>query len=133
MLDLSVTNIPQAHEDGFEFEVLLPNGKPTGAFITVFGPESPTFLNYQRRKIKEQERREKLAKGKNKDGSMSTDEMFVAVTESCVARIKSWRGFYDNEKPVPFDADTAFEILDKNRWLRDQIIENSQDVENFRC
>lgn len=35
MLDLAVTNIPQSHEDGYEFEVLKPNGEKTGAFITV--------------------------------------------------------------------------------------------------
>lgn len=139
MLDLSVTNIPQSHEDGYEFEVLKPNGDKTGAFITVYGPESPTFLAYQRRKIKEQERKEKMLKGKNKDSAMTTDELFEVITENAVARIKTWRGIANGVdskgKPVevPFDADTAFEILDKNKWIRDQVVEASNDIENFRC
>lgn len=139
MLDLSVTNIPQSHEDGYEFEVLKPNGDKTGAFITVYGPESKTFTAYQRRKIKEQERKEKLAKGKNKDVGLTTDELFEVITENAVARIKTWRGFANgtdskgNPIEVPFDPDTAFEILDKNKWIRDQVVEASSDVENFRC
>ncbi len=51
-LDLAKTNLADAADAGYEFEVKLPGtGDPTGAFITVRGEMSKTVKAYARQKF----------------------------------------------------------------------------------
>lgn len=138
MFDISKTNVPKAHEEGYEFEVNLPDGTPTGFFIKVRGPESKAVKDYAFAQLKEMQKRDGVLRGKNKPVDYSPEEIEERLVNNCISKIISWRGLADGEekgKPieVPFTKDFAFGFLKDNKWIRDQITEASEDVTNFRC
>lgn len=134
MLDLKVTNLAQSAEAGHEFELLLPESKEkTGGFITVRGTLSPTVRNYAKRKYNEYQVRVQQAKRKGKEvEEISIEDAEDLAIENAVNRIISWKGIGEGGQEVPFTKENAALILRQHSWIRDAIMEESENQLNFQ-
>lgn len=132
-LDLAVTNIAAQAESGYEFELLHPaTGEGTEGFIKVRGSNSKVVQQHARKVVTEMQKREKVAKGKNKEIDYSLDELEDMSVERAVVRIISWRGISENGKEIPFTKENAERILKEHAWIKEAVFENSDDLLNFR-
>lgn len=134
-LDLVKTNLSEAADAGYEFEVTLPGtGDPTGAFITVRGEMSKTVKSYGRQKFREFQLREQQAKRKGKTvDDISLEEAEELSIENAIVRVISWRGITESGKEVPFTKENAERIFREHSWIKDQVMEESGQLLNFRC
>jgi hypothetical protein len=133
MLDLSQKNFSVSAEAGFEFELKLPTGEATGAFVTVRGEQSKIVKQYGRRKFSEMQMKEQAAKRRGKEVEpMSLDDIEELSVESAIVRIIGWKGITNAGKEVPFSKEAATEILKEHSWIREQVMEESNNLHNFR-
>ena len=132
-LDLAITNIAAEAEAGYEFELLHPaTGEGTEGFIKVRGEKSKTVQNHARKVVNEMQKREKVAKGKNKDVDLSIEELESLAIDRAIVRIISWRGIQEAGQDVPFTRENAERILKDHPWIREAVIEESENLLNFR-
>jgi len=125
--DLSKVNPTKQAESGAEFEVTLPTGEPTGWFIKVRGDLSPTVKNYGKRVFQEIKQKEEQAKRRGKTYDMGIEEAEDIAIKSAVVRVISWRGLEEGGKEVPFSEDKAEAVFAEHSWVRDQVMEQSQN------
>ena len=131
-LNLSVLNVSEVSESGIDIELVHPaTGEGLDAWVRVRGKDSRTVQNHARKVVNDMQKREKIAKGKNKDADMSIEELEMLAVERAVIRIISWRGIEEDGQPVPFTVENATRILKDNPWIRDQVLENSDDLTGF--
>ena len=135
-LDLVKNDLSAKAEVGYEFELKLPDSdESTDAFITVRGAESKSVKAYQRLKFKEYQSRANLAKKRNKaseQDEFSIEEAEELAVEAAVGRIKDWKGIVEAGKEVPFTKENAERILTEHSWIREQVMEASNDLINFQ-
>ena len=125
-LNLSVLNVSEVSESGIDIELVHPaTGEGLDAWVRVRGKDSRTVQNHARKVMNDMQKREKIAKGKNKDADMSIEELEMLAVERAVIRIISWRGIEEDGQPVPFTVENATRILKDNPWIREQVLENS--------
>lgn len=133
MLDLSKNNLAEQAEAGYEFELLLPGTKDkTGAFVKVRGSNSKVVRAYARKKYQEMQLRDKMAKRKGKDDEMTIEEAEDLAIESAVMRVIGWKGIAEDNKEIAFSKENAERVLREHSWIREQIMEESEDLLNFR-
>ena len=131
-LNLSVLNVSEVSESGIEIELVHPaTGEGLDAWVRVRGKDSRTVQNHARKVVNDMQKREKIAKGKNKDTDMSIEELEMLAVERAVIRIISWRGIEEDGQPVPFTVENATRVLKDNPWIREQVLENSDDLTGF--
>ncbi len=131
-LNLSVLNVSEVSESGIDIELVHPaTGEGLDAWVRVRGKDSRTVQNHARKVVNDMQKREKIAKGKNKDADMSIEELEMLAVERAVIRIISWRGIEEDGQPVPFTVENATRILKDNPWIREQVLENSDDLTGF--
>ncbi len=131
-LNLSVLNVSEVSESGIDIELVHPaTGEGLDAWVRVRGKDSRTVQNHARKVMNDMQKREKIAKGKNKDADMSIEELEMLAVERAVIRIISWRGIEEDGQPVPFTVENATRILKDNPWIREQVLENSDDLTGF--
>jgi len=132
-LDLSITNIAAQSESGYEFELLHPaTGEGTGGFVLIRGEKSRTVQNHARKIVTEMQKREKVAKGKNKEIELSIEDYEDMAVDRAIVRIISWRGIQENGQDVPFNRENAERILKEHPWIREAVMEESDNLLNFR-
>jgi hypothetical protein len=133
-LDLAKNNLSVAADIGFEFEVRLPSSsEPTGAFITVRGEESKTVKAFGRNKFKEFQQKQAQAKRRGKDvEDMTLEDAEELSVETAVVRVMGWRGITDNGEEVKFSPEAAAKIFKEHSWIREQVMEESSQILNFR-
>lgn len=132
--DLAKNNLSAAADIGFEFELIYPaTEEKTGAFITVRGEESKVVKAFGRKKFAEYEakRIQQARKGKE-NAPQDLDDLEDSAIEAAVARIISWRGISDGGVEVVFTPETAKKILKEHSWIRQQVLEESSQILNFR-
>jgi hypothetical protein len=133
MLDLSKTNIAEDSEAGYWFELVHPaTGEGTGGHIKVRGEKSRIVQQHARKVVNEMQKREKIAKGKNKDLDLSMEELEDMAVERAVVRIIEWKDIGSAGQAIPFTKENAFNILKDNYWIREQVMEESDNLLNFR-
>ena len=133
LFDLSKNDPSKSAEAGYEFQLVLPgSGEATGAFVTVRGEHSPVVKQYAKKKYNEYQMQVQAAKRKGKDYELSLDESEVMSVESATNRVISWRGIANEGTEVVFSKDTCAEILKQHSWIREQVLEESQQAFNFR-
>ena len=131
-LNLSVLNVSEVSESGIDIELVHPaTGEGLDAWVRVRGKDSRTVQNHARKVVNDMQKREKIAKGKNKDADMSIEELEMLAVERAVIRIISWRGIEEGGQPVPFTVENATRVLKDNPWIREQVLENSDDLTGF--
>lgn len=133
MLDLSKTNIAADAESGYEFELLHPaTGDGTGGFIKVRGEKSRVVQQHARKVVNEMQKREKVAKGKNKELELTIEELEDMAIDRAIVRIISWRGIGADGVELAFTKEAAAQVLKDNSWIREQVMEESENLLNFR-
>ena len=132
-LDLSVTNLPEIHESGYEFELVHPGTKePTGAFVKVRGDMSKVVKAHFRKRFNEVQLQAKIAKRRGQDVETSLDEFEDLAISDAVVRIIGWKGIQEGKDDVPFTVENAERILRAHPWIREQIQEAATEVINFQ-
>lgn len=132
-LDLVKTNIAAQSESGYEFELLHPaTGEGTGGFVVVRGEKSKIVQNHARKIVTEMQNREKVAKGKNKTVDLSIEDLEMMAVERAFVRIISWRGIQEDGVDLPFTRENAERILKDHPWIRESVMEESENLLNFR-
>ena len=133
MLDLSKMDTTKLAEAGFEFELVFPNtGEPTGAFVKVRGEDSPEVKTYARKKFQEFRMQEQAAKRRGKEYEMTPEEAEDLSIETAIVRTISWSGITEGGKAVDFSRESAERIYRAHPWIRRQVMEESNNVSNFR-
>ena len=134
MLDLKVTNLAESAETGYEFELELPESKQrTGGFIKVRGKLSPQVRNHAKRKYTEYTQKVQAAKRRGKDiEDLTIDEAEDSAIENAITRIISWRGIGEDGVEIPFNKENAENILRKHSWIREAVLEESDNLLNFQ-
>ncbi len=133
MLDIQKNDFNKSSEAGFEFEIKLPTGEATGAFIKVRGVQSPTVKAFSRRKYSEMESQRQMARRRGKDmPEMTLEEAEDAVVEAAVVRVISWKGLTNGGQPLEFSKEAATNLFREHDWIRAQVMEASDDILNFR-
>ena len=131
-LNLSVLNVGEISESGIEFELVHPaTGEGLDAWVKVRGENSRTVQNHARRVVTEMQKREKVAKGKNKDADLTITELEDMAVERAIVRIISWRGIQEDGQDIPFTKENAEKVLKDHPWIREAVMENSSDLQEF--
>lgn len=130
--DLSKQNPANVAEAGYEFEVTTPAGDKTGIKITVRGEHSATVRNHGRKVYQEMKMKEQQAKRKGREYELDLDEAEEMSAEAAVVRTIGWTGVIENGKEVKFSKEEAKRIYSEHSWLREQVLEQSNNVFNFQ-
>lgn len=132
--DLAKHNYTEIAEAGYEFELKLPGtGEGTGVFITVRGDQSKTVKAFGRKKYSEFKLREQQAKRRGKDvEDMTLEEAEELSIESAIVRVINWKNITENGKEVAFTKENAERIFKEYSWIKDQVMEESGQLLNFR-
>lgn len=134
MIDLNTLDLQAQADAGFTLELLHPidNTVLPGMTIRIRGDKSKTVEVYERKRIKEIQKREKVRKGKNQDTDFSIEELEEMAVEAAVVRVMGWSGFLKDEQIVEFTPENAAAVFTKYKWIRDQVREAAEDLDNFR-
>ena len=134
MFDLSKNNPLELAEAGYEFNVELPDGTRTDWKIKVRGGMSKVVRDFQRRVFEEIQYKEKMqARKPNREQEPeSLDELEDRAVKNAVTRIIGWSGLAQDGKEVKFTKEVASSLLKEHFWLRQQVLDNSDDMTNFR-
>lgn len=129
--DIVKQDFSSAAAFGHEFELKLPTGSGSGAFLTVIGSQSSEVKQFAKRKFQEYQQRQQIAKRKGKEDDFSLDEAEEMAVETALVRLIGWKGITEEGKEVKFSKEKAREILKQHAWIRDQIMDESEDILNF--
>lgn len=132
MFDLTKNDLSVAAEAGYEFELMLPTGEPTGAFITVRGEQSPAVKAYGRKMFNMYQQKQKIAKRKGKEDELDLDEAEDMQIETAFVRMIGWKGLAEAGKAVEFTPENAKRILRQHSWIREEVMNESSNLMNFR-
>lgn len=132
MFDLSKNDPSKLSEAGFTFNLELPNGTVTEAKITVRGSQSPAVKNYGRRKYQEFKQREAAAKRRGREpDDLTLEEAEELAVEAAVIRTISWEGMGEDGKELVFSPEEATRLYAKYPFIRSQVTEKADDINNF--
>jgi hypothetical protein len=130
--DIKLDDFSKAAEQGYKFELKLPTGAGSGAYLVIIGDQSATVRNFSKRKFQEYQQRVQQAKRRGRDvEDMTLDEAEEASVEAALVRLIDWDGFTEDGKAVKFSKEKAKEILTQHPFIREAIISESQEVLNF--
>lgn len=129
--DITQHDYSKAAEQGYSFDIILPDGSVSDAKLTVIGDLSPTVQNYAKRKYKEIKTQIEQAKRRGKEWEPTLEEAEDEAIEGALVRLIGWEGFTEDGKEVKFSKEKAEEVLRKHTWLREQIYEEAKNVGNF--
>lgn len=133
MFDIAKQDFAAAAEAGYSFELMLPTGVGSGAKLTILGDMSPSVKAFSRKRFQELQMRQAMLKRKGKDfDEIDLDEAEDAAVEAALVRLVDWSGISNNGKALEFSKDAARELLKKNGWIREQIMNEAADVTNFQ-
>lgn len=133
MFDLSKNNPAVVAETGYEFDVVMPDGTVTDIKIKVRGINSPVVKTYSRKIINEMKIKEQAAKRRGRDvEEMSIEEMEEQYSKAAAVRIIDWSNLADEGKEVKFSKEEAEVLMLKYPFIREQVMEESDNILNFR-
>lgn len=122
----------QASEAGHEFEPIYPDGSPLGAKITVRGPRSQAVRDHAARMYAKSTARELQAKKTGKPAEpLTLAQVDESLTDLAVAYTMGWSGMETAGQALPHSDDEARELYTAHPWLREQVINEAQDLGNF--
>lgn len=135
MLNLKVNDPAVIAEVGYEFTVEMPDGTQTDAKIKVRGGLSKTVMNYGRKMFAEKQARDKQKKRNRSydENDIDLTELEASAVKAAVVRIISWSGLGVEEgKELAFNQENAEMLMKDYPFIREQVIQNSEDLSNFR-
>lgn len=132
MLDLSKNDPAKISEAGFEFNVVLPDGTETEAVVKVRGKNSKKAVAFERKMYTEYTARQEanIRRGK-KEETLKIEELEERESQRAANRIISWKGLGKDGVEIPFSEDAAFDLMMEYPFLRAQVMEESDNLQNF--
>jgi len=123
----------QASEDGYTFEPTYPGTQQgIGANITVRGPRSQVVREHARIKLQQAQARDVAARRRGKPEPLSLDEVEDSMIELATIYTMGWAGIESAPgQSLPFSEQAARDLYRAHPWLRDQVIEEAQELGNF--
>lgn len=133
MFDLKKMNIADLSENGYEFELKIPEiGTPTGAFLTVKGDNSKTVRNYTKKQFEVIQSKAKQARKRGKEvEEITLSEAEDMAVEAAIVRLVDWKGIVEDGKEVKFNEENVRRILKEHPWIRQAIMDESEQLSNF--
>lgn len=133
MFDLAKKDPSLVAEAGYEFVLELPDGTPTDAKIKVRGAMSKIVQNYSRQVYREMQMKEKVNSRKGKPADEpSLEELEEMASRNAAVRVISWSNIGEDGKEIPFSKENAEDLFKRYGWIRQQVLEASDDLTNFR-
>lgn len=132
MLDLSAKDPAKVAEAGYEFNVVLLDGTETDAVVKVRGKHSKKVQAFSRMLSQELTMRNEAAVRRGRKTEMSIEEAEELACRVAANRVISWKGLGKDGIEIPFAEETAIDILKEYPFLREQIMEESDNILNFR-
>lgn len=133
MLDLAKNNPALIAEDGYEFNVVLPDGSQSEAKIKVRGSSSKIVRDHGRQMFREMQVKEEQARRRGKPVDQpSLEELEEKAATAAALRVISWSKIGEDGVEIPFSRENAERLFAKYPFLRDQVIEESDNILNFR-
>jgi hypothetical protein len=133
MLDLAKQNPADAAEAGYEMTIVMPDGTDTDAKIKIRGVMSTVVKNYSRKVFQEMQMKEKMAKRRGKEPEEPTlEELEEMASKAAAVRIISWSNISEDGKEIKFSKEAAEDLMKRFSWIREQVLQASDDVTNFR-
>lgn len=135
MIDLNTLDLTEQGDAGYKLQLMHPidtSEELPGMTIRVRGDKSKTVQAFERKRVNEMQKREKLLKGKNKSTDFTIDELEELAVESAVVRIMGWTGMYEGGEVLDYSPENAAYLMKKYAWMREQVREAAEDLENFR-
>lgn len=132
MLDLAKKDPSKVAEAGYEFNVVLPDGTETDAKIKVRGRNSKKVQAFSRALAQEMMVKEQAAIRRGKKSDMSIEESEELACRIAANRVISWTGLGKDGVEIAFSEDVAETILKDYPFLREQVMEESDNLLNFR-
>lgn len=132
MLDLVKSDPAKVAEAGFEFNVVLPDGTETDGLIKVRGKNSKKVQTFSRALAQELTMRSEANIRRGKKNDLTIDESEELACRVAANRIISWKGIAKDGVEIAFSEDVAEGILKEYPFLREQVMEESDNLMNFR-
>lgn len=132
MLDLSKNDPAKVAEAGYEFNVVLPDGTETDATIKVRGRSSKKVQTFSRALAQELTQREQAAVRRGKKAELSIEESEELACRVAANRIITWKGLGKDGVEIPFSEEVAETVMKDYPFLREQVMEESDNLLNFR-
>lgn len=133
MLDLSKNDPAKISEAGFEFNVVMPDGTETEATVKVRGKNSKKSVAFERKMYTEYAARQEanVRRGK-KEETLKIEELEERESQRAANRVISWKGLGKDGVEIPFSESAAFDLMLEYPFLRAQVMEESDNLQNFR-
>lgn len=131
-LSLADLDASKASETPFEFEYILPDGKPSGVFLQVLGAQSPTVVAETQRLLNDRRKQDAMASvqaqrsGRNTPTFTRVEDDVEFGQRLSAVRLVGWRNLTD-----PYTPENALKLIQTNRSVADQVGEASEDLANF--
>jgi len=76
----------------------------------------------------------KATKPYNDLGKKIPDEDQIEIMARTMSQfiVLDWKGVFDGDKELKYSHDNAYRLLKELEWIRNRIISEAQDLENFR-
>ncbi|WP_439259486.1 hypothetical protein [Lonepinella sp. BR2930] len=131
-MDFSKLDTVKAAETTHKFAVLHPvTGEETGALIDVYSAESNPVRHYASTVLRKLQKQEFDNNRSRKPKFKDLDELQEDAIEACIVRIAGWQNVQWDSKELEFNEDNARKLLTACPWLREQVIEHSDNLANF--
>lgn len=130
--DLQKDNFGAVAETGVEVELTLPTGEGSGAYLTILGEQSKTVKAYGRKLFQMWQQKQSIAKRKGREEELSLEEAEEQAIDAACVRVIGWKGITEEGKDVKFSKEKLREILAEHAWIREFIMQESNNIYNFR-
>jgi hypothetical protein len=132
MFDIKKNDPAVTAEVGYTFNIVLPDGTKTDATVTVRGANSPVVRNFSRRVYQEFQVKKEQARRRGRDvEDMSIEEAEKLAADSAAERVMQWTGIAEDGVEVEFNKTNAVRVMLAYPFLREQVMEASDNVFNF--
>lgn len=127
MKSLADLNIAAKCDQGFEFEYIDENGKPSGIFLTVIGGHSDKLKKASFEAYDRHATRSAMLRKMGKDEGVTPLAESAAENRAITAmRVIGWRGITE-----PCTPENVILLLSTNALVAKQIVEQSENIGNF--
>ncbi|MFZ7342948.1 hypothetical protein [Avibacterium volantium] len=116
----------------FTFHLIHPTeGTELEATMTVYGALSDVVKKHQSQVLRQLQKREFENSRSRKQNYRTLTEMEQDAIENAIVRIADWHGIEWEGKDLEFTQENARKLLNACPWMREQIIEQSENLGNF--
>lgn len=131
-MELNLLNLGVQADDGYDLVLQHPiNGEDLDGVIRVRGDKSRAVQQFSRKRITEMQKRERMLKGKGKDENLTIEELEAMAVESAIVRVISWKNIKKDGEELPFTKENAEVVFKEYDWIRQQVMEASEELKNF--